>query len=83
MKKWNKPQLFSLNVDMTMEDNTGETLDPKPHGQYCHKLGVNSCPGLVNEHSADGGKGHTWSGNPCPTHVPDNNGQPSCCCYQS
>lgn len=80
MKKWNNPELLSLGVDMTMEEEKA----PKVHDGYCHKIG-GACTGTVNDHSADGHKGHTWSGNPCPDHQMQDdgngNGQPACCCY--
>ena len=80
MKKWNKPELLTLGVDMTMHEEKA----PKVHGGYCHAIN-GACTGTVNNHSADGHKDHTWSGNQCLEHQMheegNGNGQPACCCY--
>lgn len=82
MKEWNNPELFSLGIDMTMEDR-----DPKVHAGYCHAIG-GACTGKENEHSAMGSsadKDHYWTGNACKEHYvltgnPSNNGNYACCC---
>lgn len=84
MKKWNNPELLSLGVDMTMEDNF-TTYAPPTHGTtnnaYCH-AGHNDenglCNGTVNDHSASGNKNHLYTGIDCPDHGPGNE---ACCCY--
>lgn len=77
MKEWSKPQLFSLGVENTFEDV--EPYAPRIHNGYCHAEDW-QCTGLVNDHSADGHKGHTYTGEACPEHGPGNE---ACCCFQS
>lgn len=77
MKKWFKPQISELGIVDTLDDL--DTLDPKTHDGYCHKL-EGSCNGLINDHNASGKDNHTWTGNPCLEHGVGNNGQVACCC---
>ena len=68
MKEWNNPQLFSLGIENTFEDNI----------HYCHSEGkyhLNGCGhSRNNQHQTSDHPAHNWDGNP---HVS------KCCCTPS
>ncbi|MEG1411260.1 MAG: hypothetical protein RSD36_15590, partial [Terrisporobacter sp.] len=73
MKKWFKPQVQELGLEMTFG---------KGDHHVCHNIenpcdGTNSASGHNNGAQAT----HPWTGNICPINHGNDNGESDCCCY--
>lgn len=79
MKKWNKPQIFTLGVENTFTDDI-MTCNASKHP--CHKTGNGLHNDSGNHVAGVEQNGHIFN-NGCPdlSHY-DANGNPICCCYR-